>query len=540
MAQLLPTFEIRSGEFPGNQVVISLPDLSKYEKTFISSDEASGQTVLSVESGINFSADEYIVIGQPGYENSELRLISSAAAGSITVSAATDYAHPRGTIIRFIPFNRINIQNDTDSAFGSATTTNVSLRVDSLETFWEDTDGTSATYYRVRFEHVQGSRQSSWSDGIIATGFADNTVYAVKKRALDSMNLQIGSYEWLTDRWIMTVVNEGRRELESRLDRWSFRKTFDEDIGNVVQGTNSLAVPSTLRESETAKNLLGVRIGKDGRPLDYIDQKKMKAYYEGTANTTLSSSLSASATTAALTNSRDFTRSGSVIIAGAPTTSAITGTIDPDGTTTATGVSTLFTTELHVGDILIVNTERRTVTAIASATSLTVGAAFTNGANDTSPDAEHPHYDTVDYTDNDITNNTLRGVTNIQQGGHANSVNVWQGITPGLPTKFTVTDNGIIFDKPFHGDYQDENVFADFWSTFTDVNSDADTFDEPDYDMFVNYVAYRIKKKKNRGEISPSDDDFLAWLNKSAALIARENLGQNIEMYPANAHLDDE
>ena len=131
MAQLLPTFEIRSGEFPGNQVVISLPDLSKYEKTFISSDEASGQTVLSVESGINFSADEYIVIGQPGYENSELRLISSAAAGSITVSAATDYAHPRGTIIRFIPFNRINIQNDTDSAFGSATTTNVSLRVDS-------------------------------------------------------------------------------------------------------------------------------------------------------------------------------------------------------------------------------------------------------------------------------------------------------------------------------------------------------------------------------------------------------------------------
>ena len=67
-------------------------------------------------------------------------------------------------------------------------------------------------------------------------------------------------------------------------------------------------------------------------------------------------------------------------------TSALTGTIDPDGTTTVTGVGTAFTTELRPGDYLLVNEEVRLVTAISTNTSLTVSEAFANGANDTSPE----------------------------------------------------------------------------------------------------------------------------------------------------------
>lgn len=67
-------------------------------------------------------------------------------------------------------------------------------------------------------------------------------------------------------------------------------------------------------------------------------------------------------------------------------TSVLTGTIDPAASTTVTGVSTLFTTELVIGDRITVTGETRTVTAIASNTSLTIDIAFTNGANDTAPD----------------------------------------------------------------------------------------------------------------------------------------------------------
>lgn len=64
----------------------------------------------------------------------------------------------------------------------------------------------------------------------------------------------------------------------------------------------------------------------------------------------------------------------------------ITGSIDPDGTTTVTGVGTLFELELAVGDRLKVGEQVSTITAIASDTSLTIDSAFDDGGNDVSPE----------------------------------------------------------------------------------------------------------------------------------------------------------
>jgi len=64
----------------------------------------------------------------------------------------------------------------------------------------------------------------------------------------------------------------------------------------------------------------------------------------------------------------------------------LTGTIDPAASTTVPGVGTLFLTEVVIGDEITVTGETRTVSAIASNTSLTVTSAFSNNANDTTPD----------------------------------------------------------------------------------------------------------------------------------------------------------
>ncbi len=67
-------------------------------------------------------------------------------------------------------------------------------------------------------------------------------------------------------------------------------------------------------------------------------------------------------------------------------TSVLTGSIDPTASATVTGVGTKFLTELAVGDRITVSAVTKTVTAIASNTSLTVDTAFTDLANDSSPD----------------------------------------------------------------------------------------------------------------------------------------------------------
>ena len=64
----------------------------------------------------------------------------------------------------------------------------------------------------------------------------------------------------------------------------------------------------------------------------------------------------------------------------------LTGSIDPTASTTVIGVGTKFLTELSVGDEIVVSSEARVVTAIASNTSLTVSVATTNTANDATPD----------------------------------------------------------------------------------------------------------------------------------------------------------
>tara|TARA_R110002012_G_scaffold110532_1_gene255039 strand:- start:127 stop:660 length:534 start_codon:yes stop_codon:yes gene_type:complete len=60
--------------------------------------------------------------------------------------------------------------------------------------------------------------------------------------------------------------------------------------------------------------------------------------------------------------------------------------IDPAASTTVTGVGTSFLSDLSIGDEIVVSGETRTVSAIASDTSLTVTSAFSNNSNDATPD----------------------------------------------------------------------------------------------------------------------------------------------------------
>ena len=67
-------------------------------------------------------------------------------------------------------------------------------------------------------------------------------------------------------------------------------------------------------------------------------------------------------------------------------TFTLTGTIDPAASVTVPGVNTVFSTEVGVGDEIVVSSETRTVSKITSDTSLTVTSAFSNNANDATPD----------------------------------------------------------------------------------------------------------------------------------------------------------
>jgi len=80
-----------------------------------------------------------------------------------------------------------------------------------------------------------------------------------------------------------------------------------------------------------------------------------------------------------------FTTINLINFAGNEDETVLTGTIDPTASTAVVGVGTLFSTEVAVGDFLVVSGETRVVTVVTDNTNLTVDNAFSDNANDTSP-----------------------------------------------------------------------------------------------------------------------------------------------------------
>jgi hypothetical protein len=110
----IPQIKTKYGLPIGVNVYVKNPELSEYQSTYLSADEAAAQTALSVISSSNFSNNEYVLIGEWGDETSEIRKIASTGSGTITTDS-TSFAHPRGTKITFIPYNQVVISRSTDS-----------------------------------------------------------------------------------------------------------------------------------------------------------------------------------------------------------------------------------------------------------------------------------------------------------------------------------------------------------------------------------------------------------------------------------------
>ena len=461
MAQLLPKLRVRFGEGIGVELFIQFPDISQNEKTFLSADEAIGQTTLSVISGKNFSANEYVFKGNNGEETAEIRKVSSQTDTTL-VTDALDFASPRGTKIQFIPYNQIVVERSTDGGDNYTALDAVDIRPDSTETYIQRSADDSTDYYKYRFYNSTTTLYSSYSDEVIATGFADNSVWSIKKRALSQLGEEVGDV--LTDEFLNESLWEGRRELdnEASIGKWSFRIKRNHNAGSIIPGTYQLTLPTNLRRPNTADNILSLRIGQDGQPLEYQDIVRFNKNYYNIYHTTLNGDVADTDTSIVLTDSGDFEDSGSISVA-AP---SISGTID-----------------------------------------------------------------SVAYTANTLSTNTISGVTGIADDGHSDGADVWQNANFGLPSAYTIDGENkkAEFDIPFDDDYAGENIYMDYYSAMPAYNSDADILDEPEYDLFVDFLKWKIKYKKSNGKLSPkSDGDYLLWEKKKSSFIAKEKLGQDI------------
>src|SRR3990167_10938460 len=336
---LLPRLRTSFGSGIGAEVFISHPDLET-ELTFIVTDVSASVSAFTVDNGLKFSANEYLVVGRFGYEKAEIVKISGTpTATSISVST-TNHPHNRGETLQFIPYNQVILEYSTDGTTYNALAT-LDIRADATETYYNHTAGLSTYYYRARFSNSTTADVSSDSDGQIATGDAENSAGAIIRDALVSMGEKMDD-EVFTKEFLLRALDEGRDEIDlhENAGRWSFRTVFDYDAGDCIPRRYTLTLPTDLREPETAQHILSVRIGKDALPLKWVDKIEMNQYYQGVAHSTLTDAVTSASTSIVLGSTGDFDESGAVDFAA----ESISGTVDnADYTTNTESTKTLGT-----------------------------------------------------------------------------------------------------------------------------------------------------------------------------------------------------
>lgn len=439
-------------------------DLTKDRiSTYLTSDTTTSNSTLEVQSITAFAVNKLILIGEIDQEGAELVKTHASTVPSgttITLDAVMSKAHSKDDKIYLINYDAVEFDWASTITGSKEELSTLAIGIEHPETLYNDTSQSSGFYFGRMYNTIGGTVSaniSDWSDPVPYAGYESNTIYEIKKRALNNVGEVIGGK--ITHSFLNECLFQARREYHDAPGKRPFRRKYGVDIGNVSVGIYRILSPSDLERPQTAENLYGIRIGTENN-LSYYDKKYFDQDYRNIPHSTLNVAYAVGNTYLEVANARDFATSGSV----------------------------------SIGE------------------------------------------DEIEYSARDLTTGSL---TVSADGAESHSVDddVWQNVSYGLPTKFTVfIDNSgssyVYFNRPIGTLYANQNIYADYYRTLVSYDSDADTLDEPEFDEFVHYLSWRIKKKLNPELKAQNDDDYNLWITKKNSALSREYLGTEIRFIP--------
>lgn len=207
------------------RIRIPNPKLSEGERTYLDADYTSG-TSLTVLSTLNIEDNDIAVVGNVGDELTEQEDVTAISGSTtITLSAALDFDHNKGTPIYVSEWDQVDIERNDGSGFSRIIL--IDIQWDKLETIYTDTNGTSTATYRFRFYNSAAQVSSEYSPTISGGGFDRNQVGAmvlnVRKKIRDP------NREKISDSYIIQLLGDAQTTISGVRHDWWFLKvdTFE-------------------------------------------------------------------------------------------------------------------------------------------------------------------------------------------------------------------------------------------------------------------------------------------------------------------------
>jgi len=233
-------------------ISIKNPNISDNIQTSLSQDYTSG-TTLNVDSSTSFVNKNYVLVGEPGLEKSEITYLTASpgTATTLTVSALS-YSHAKGTPITFLRWDKYELSYATSSTgawtvYGSTT---YNLRYDAISTEYRDTAATSTYQWKYRYYSTENSAYSDYSDTILASGWADNSVGYMVRQVRKTVNDP--DSKTISDTEIIRYFNEAQGKVYTLYDRWWFLLKVGSNI-DTVASQMTYGLPSDFGRMDKVK-----------------------------------------------------------------------------------------------------------------------------------------------------------------------------------------------------------------------------------------------------------------------------------------------
>jgi hypothetical protein len=421
--------------------------------SYLAEPASVGDAQVFLQDYTGFLDNQILLIEEIGTESAEIVTVNgtpSVNAGAVLDSVLVR-SHPVGSKVYVLQYDQFELSHAT-TATGSKTTLTttlgsgiVAIQPDMPIQEYVESEYSSG-YYFARYKNSITATFDSYTDALTYGGWSGNTLGYMVDRVLRDTNLAFS--EKITTSDFIAWANAGLDEVKGKIKRWPEHFKDNTITGQVSRGTNIVAMPSDIYDTETNKSVVGFRIGTTGN-LTYQDPTAFDALFSGVATTQVRTQATAGSTSLALDNSYDFEDSGTIHVYISGTQYAITYTA----------------------------VTRDTVTG-ATAALTGIPASGTGSITVTIP------VDTY----------------------------VWQGETEGIPSVFTVRNGQFEFYPLADSTHDNKNVYADYNTVVTAVDSMGDSIDFQRYNMLLNYLCWRAEtKNRNDGNPDPQNGWYVKF-----------------------------
>ena len=248
--------------------------------SYLTSNNLSGVSSLAISNSVGFSANDYVLLGEFGAEQSEIVTVSSVntSTHTLNISSATKFAHSQDTRATIMKYNQVKFYHTTTATFNSNPANlleTADIQADSRFTITYDTTNTTGFGWFVFYNSTTSTATQS-SNAIPYAGFSENSVrniidnfYSLLNNKETKLISNTDAYRWMNEAYAMAV-----NEL---------------NLVNQTYNTGSTSVSTTSGTQEyelssTFSKIISVYDEEDEKYIENIDLHEHDTYDETSSN----------------------------------------------------------------------------------------------------------------------------------------------------------------------------------------------------------------------------------------------------------------